>query len=76
MVIVYRGSYGEPPTPISLLGICNEAEVLFDPLILSFRQSVGLGVERGRQVLLGSDLFGQSVSEVGGESGVSIGDDF
>jgi len=48
---------------------------LFNPLILSFGEAIGLRVECGRQVLFGSDLTGQYSAEVRCETGVSVGDD-
>jgi hypothetical protein len=48
------------------------SQVAFNPLILSFSQSVSLGVEGGRDVLLDIQDSRQSFCEMGREAGVSV----
>ena len=52
VVIVDCGRYWKPVLPFVLLRIGGEAEELLDPLVLSFRESVCLGVEGRGDVLL------------------------
>ena len=51
-------------------GSCSE--VLLDPLVLPLRQSVGLGVEGGRQVLFDMKVRAEGGGEVRGESRVPV----
>ena len=44
----------------------------FYSLILALGEAICLGMERGRHVLLDSQLLHQSLGEVGHESGVSV----
>ena len=50
--IVSEGGDGEPFVPVVLLCCCIEMKVLFDPLILSFREAVSLWVKGTADVLL------------------------
>jgi hypothetical protein len=49
---------------------------LFDPLIRALGKAISLGVEGRRQVLLDSQFRREGSAEVGGEAGISVGDDF
>ena len=51
VVVVNCGCYWKPVLPFILLCIGGETEKLFYPLVLSFRESVCLGVEGRRDVL-------------------------
>jgi hypothetical protein len=51
------------------------AQVEFYPLVLALREAVRLRMKCRRHVLLDAELLGQSLSEVGRESGVSVGYD-
>ena len=48
--IVYEGHDGEPHIPIILSHWCVEMNVLLDPLIFSFCESVSLWVESSANV--------------------------
>ena len=50
----------------------DRTKILLDPLVLSFRKSISLGVEGGRQVLLDPKFLSDSFTEVGGETWVSV----
>ena len=56
MVVVYGGGDGQPVSPLVLLVSGKESEVLFNPLIFSFREAIGLWVVGRRQILFGSQL--------------------
>ena len=66
----------KPVTPIRLGTICINSEVLFYPLVASFRLAVGLRVISSTDVLFRSRYSAQFFGEVGGEPGVSVRDDF
>ena len=52
------------------------AEEELHPLVLALGETVSLGMERRRHILLNPQFLGHSLGEVGHKSGVSIGDDF
>ena len=62
--------------PVVLLVHGDHLQELLHPLILSLGQPVSLGVEGCPHVLSHSQSSAQRFSEVQGESGVSIQDDF
>ncbi len=64
----------KPGGPIFGLARGDETKVLFYPLVLSFGQAIGLGVEGRGQILLNTQPHGQCLSKVRCEVGVSIRD--
>jgi hypothetical protein len=70
----HRGD-GKLLAPVIGLSTGNKSEVLLDPLVGSFSQSVSLGVEGSRQVLWNSKLGYEGSAKMGGEMGVSVSDD-
>jgi hypothetical protein len=62
----------QPVRPVVLLGRRQMSQIALNPLILSLGQSVGLGVEGCRDVLLDVQDSRQSFREVGCEARVSV----
>ena len=58
--------------PCRLTMVDEDAEVLFKPLICSFRLAVGLWVIGGADVLLDIKNMAQFLGEMGGEVGVAV----
>jgi hypothetical protein len=59
-------------SPILCMLCHDDVQVLFNPLILSFRESISLRVESRRKILLDPEFSGQSSSKVRGEAWVSV----
>ncbi len=73
---MYRGSYGQPVSPVFGGHRGYQAEVLFYPLVLPFGQSIRLRVEGCGHVLLGLQFISKRLAKVGCELGVPVADDF
>jgi len=76
VIVVYCCCHREPLTPVFLLRAGDEAQVLLDPLVLPLRESIGLWVERRRQVLFCANFLCKGASEMRGKARISIRDDF
>ena len=72
IVVVDCGGHRKPVLPFVLLRVSGEAEELLNPLVLSFREAVCLGVEGRGDVLLNLQLLAKGFGEVGGEARVSV----
>ena len=62
--------------PCCLTMVNKDTEVLFKPLICSFRLAVGLWVVGGTDVLFDIKDMAQFLGEVGGETGITVGNNF
>jgi hypothetical protein len=69
-----RGGCWQPIGPVFRTKGGDDPKVLFDPLVLPLRDPIGLGVERGGQILIDAQFVAQGTSKVGSEPGISIGD--
>ena len=62
--------------PCRLTMVNEDTEVLFKPLICSFRLAVGLWVVGGTDVLFDIKDMAQFLGKVGGEMGITVGNNF
>ena len=57
------------------MGRNDGMKILFDPLILSFGESISLRMEGGGQVLFNPKFLSDGFSKVGSETWISVADD-
>ena len=73
--VMYVLGEREPSVPGSLAMVDEDAKVLFEPLVRSFRLAVSLGVIGGAYILFDVEEVTKFLWEVGREAGIAVRDD-
>ena len=75
-IVVCKLCQGQVRRPVVLLIVDKEPKIRFEPLIGSFRLSIGPGVVSCGNILLDAEYAAQLLHELGCETGDPVANDF